>query len=379
MTRFFRSGNDYTVRVDGAVDIFDQLPAKTFTIKKNDFTGEMYFQVIPDLEVPTKIYGNSPVEKSVRIIRTFIDRYDDSKSTGVLLTGDKGSGKTLLTKVLASEMISIGNPVIIINEPWCGQKFNELIGAIKQQTMVLFDEFEKVYDEDDQKSLLTLLDGTINSSKLFVMTSNSRNINEFLTNRPGRIYYTFEYNGLDIDFVEEYANDKLKNPEHLSSIKAVHSAFSSFTFDMLATLVEEMNRYGEDAFTSIRYLNIDISNETVSYDVKIVYNGEMISNNYHPKYINRNPLYYSHDGRFEVNIYSDTDEDDDVPASSRKSKKSAKKDVILDKYHSVTLTKDHFVGMSDGGTITYQIMIEGKKFYVILSKANRFSFDFRAF
>ncbi len=378
MTRFFRSGNDFTARADGSVDIFDQLPAKTFTVKKNEFTGELYFQIIPDLEVPSKIYGTSPQENVNRIINTFNDRYNNSKSTGVLLTGDKGSGKTLLTKILATDMITLGHPVIVINEPWCGQKFNELIGSINQPAMVLFDEFEKVYDEEDQQSLLTLLDGTINSSKLFVMTSNSRNINEFLTNRPGRIYYTFEYHGLNAEFVEEYARDKLKNQSNISTIKAVHSAFSSFTFDMLATIVEEMNRYDEDAFTAVSYLNIDVANEKVSYDVHVVYNGEMIPNNYYPKYINRNPL-YNEDGRFEMNIYADDDEQDSIPSPDISSSKPTKKDSLITKFHSINLSKNNFVGISDGGTITYQIMIEDKKVYVILSKINRFSFDFRAF
>ena len=371
MTRFFRSGNDYTARPSGAVDIFEQLPAKTFSIKKNDFTGELYFQVIPDLEVPDKIYGDSPDKRSNRIIRTFVDRYQNSKSTGVLLTGDKGSGKTLLTKVLSNEMLKLGHPTIVINEPWVGQKFNELLDSIKQPAMVLFDEFEKVYDDEQQELLLTLLDGTVNSSKLFVMTSNGRNINEYLTNRPGRIYYKFSYRGIDIDFVESYARDRLINQTHMESIRQVHSAFASFTFDMLATVVEEMNRYDEDAFTAVKNLNIDIANESVTYEMTILIDGEPIANKYYPKVISGNPLYKDHG--IDMNIYS-MDDDDDLDKKPKSKKPNA-----LESYHNPCISQSDFVSISDGGTITFQKTLEDKKVYFILKRFKEFLFDFRAF
>ena len=46
-------------------------------------------------------------------------------------------------------------PTIVINAPWKGDKFNTFIQAIEQPCAILFDEFEKVYDRDDQEKILT--------------------------------------------------------------------------------------------------------------------------------------------------------------------------------------------------------------------------------
>jgi len=89
-------------------------------------------------------------------MRTFTDR---SNSTGVLLTGEKGSGKTLLAKHLSIMGYDMGIPTIVINSAWTGDSFNKLIQDIEQPLIVMFDEFEKVYNREEQEKMLTLLDG----------------------------------------------------------------------------------------------------------------------------------------------------------------------------------------------------------------------------
>ena len=359
---FFRSGNIYTARSNESVEVLDVLPAGTYLVKKNEMTGELYLQSTEDLDVPSKIYGSSPKDRSSRIIKTFLERFDANKSTGVLLSGDKGSGKTLLTKVLSQTLRNQNIPTIIINEPWCGQAFNELIGQIKQPAMVLFDEFEKVYDDDEQQSLLTLLDGTVSSSKLFVFTTNGDKLNAYLTNRPGRIYYSYSYSGIDADFLQEYADDKLNNKDHLKSLKLIHSTFASFTFDMLSALIEEMNRYNEDATQAIKHLNMDISKESSTYEVSIILDGKPVTNKYYPAMIYNNPLYVA--GGKEITIYADEDEE---------SKLSIKKFTQFD------LSGKNLVNISDGGNMTFEHPYGKKKIYVTLSKYSAFSFDYRAF
>jgi hypothetical protein len=127
---------------------------------------------------------------------------------------------------------------------------------IEQPTVILFDEFEKVYDKDDQEKMLTLLDGVYPSKKLFILTCNDKwRIDSHMRNRPGRIFYSLDFKGLEQDFIMEYCADNLDNVDHIASVCRVAAMFDQFNFDMLKALVEEMNRYKETASEAMRMLN----------------------------------------------------------------------------------------------------------------------------
>ena len=287
MTHYFKSNNAINVEPSDALEVLDYLPAATYIVKRNDVTKKLYLQTTDTFELPKKIYGDSAT-RATRIFTTFQQR---AKSTGVLLSGDKGSGKTLLTKIIANKFIGNTFPVIVVNEPWCGQEFNELISYIKQPAMIIFDEFDKVYDKDDQKELLTLLDGTIETKKLFVLTTNSGHIDEHLINRPGRIYYKFNYRGIDEGFVRAYAEDNLLNKDNIDVLATITNSFATFTFDMLQAVIEEMNRYGETADVAISNLNIDLTKENLSYHIRLMYNTKEVDNSFWPPYAEKNPIF----------------------------------------------------------------------------------------
>ena len=94
MSYFLKSGNTYRVASDEAMDIHRKLPAGNYVVKLNEMSGELYLESIEDFTIPSKIYGNC-LKNTDKIIRTFLDR---DNATGVMMTGEKGSGKTLLTK-----------------------------------------------------------------------------------------------------------------------------------------------------------------------------------------------------------------------------------------------------------------------------------------
>jgi ATPase family associated with various cellular activities (AAA) len=252
MPHFIRNGNTFRVTPNEALDIQNKLPIGNYTVKFNDMTGQFFLEMTESFKPVKKLYGDTN-KNANRILNTYLSR---TSSTGVMLNGEKGSGKTLLAKTISIEAGKKGIPTIIINDPWTGDIFNKFLQDIEQPTVILFDEFEKVYDNDHQEKALTLLDGVFPSRKLFVITCNDKwRVNEHMRNRPGRIFYMLDFGGLSPDFIIEYCNDNLKNKQHIDKLVEISSLFEKFNFDMLQATVEEMNRYDESPQDALKMLN----------------------------------------------------------------------------------------------------------------------------
>lgn len=274
MAYFMKSGNTYRVARKEAIDITEHLPGGNYTVNKDEMTGQFFLEKIDGFNVPSKIYGDC-LRHTDRVIKTFMDR---PNATGVMLTGEKGAGKTLLTKNICMKLAEMDIPTLVINAPWCGDKFNSLVQSIEQPCAVLFDEFEKTYDRDDQEKILTLLDGVFPSKKLFLLTSNDKwRVDFHMRNRPGRIFYLLDFKGVDANFIREYCNDNLIDKSHIERIVNVSTMFKEFNFDMLKALVEEMNRFGETPQQALAMLNAkpEFDGDT-KYEVKIVHNGQEV-------------------------------------------------------------------------------------------------------
>lgn len=238
-------GSQIFLRQKSGVDI-DVIPAGTFGVGVT-MEGTFYLYPKNDMEIPAVTYGDTD-DKSERIIKTFLSR--KGKNTGILLEGTKGSGKTLQAKMLSVALRKIGIPTISIGSPFNGEGFINFMSQIKQPIMVMVDEFDKLYAEKEhQDGLLTLLDGVGGYDKLFVLTKNDGYVSEFLRNRPSRIFYSFSYKKLPKSTLDDYLAKNLENKAFLADFETLYNLSSDLNFDVIQSLVEELNRYPNDKFS----------------------------------------------------------------------------------------------------------------------------------
>ena len=288
MSYYMKSGNTFRIATKESMDLHESLPAGNYVVKIDPFEN-FFIEQIEGFDVPTRMYGDTK-KNTDRIINSFWNR---DKSTGVMLVGEKGSGKTLLSKNICIELAKQSVPTIVINQPWHGDKFNTLIQSIQQPCVVMFDEFEKVYKPDEQEALLTLLDGIYSTKKLFMLTSNDKwRVDSHMRNRPGRIFYMIDFKGLDEAFIREYCYENLVKPElkTVDTVVNISSVFSAFNFDMLKALIEEMNRYGESPQDAMRILNVKAEFDSGSaYRVEI-FKGDRTAARISPSTWNGTPL-----------------------------------------------------------------------------------------
>jgi SpoVK/Ycf46/Vps4 family AAA+-type ATPase len=288
MSYYMKSGNTFRIATKESMDLHEVLPAGNYVVKQDPFEN-FYIEQIENFDVPTKMYGDT-IRNTERIISSFWNR---EKSTGVMLVGEKGSGKTLLSKNICIELAKQSVPTIVINAAWHGDKFNTLIQSIQQPCIVMFDEFEKVYNHDEQEALLTLLDGIYSTKKLFLLTSNDKwRVDGHMRNRPGRIFYMIDFKGLDETFIREYCYDNLAKPDlkTVDTIVNISSVFAAFNFDMLKAMIEEMNRYNESPQEAMRILNVKAEFDSgAAYSVEI-YRGDRKADRNSPSIWNGTPL-----------------------------------------------------------------------------------------
>ncbi len=257
--------------------LVDKVPNKVYTVKYKEIADEYYLGLVQDNykeNLPKKMYGVQGRQN--KIITTFKDR---EKSTGILLSGDSGVGKTQLMIGIAEELREEGSPVILVESAFYGEVFNDFISSLGV-CVVLFDEFGKIYG-DYQENLLSLLDGTTSSKKLYIFTENDSNIiNDYILNRPGRAYYHFKYTKLELEVVNEYLEETEITSINKEDLLEYYSKVDRFSFDSLQAIVSQSIRFPEDSMeTILKELNVPVpKDERSMYKViKLLKDGKDIT------------------------------------------------------------------------------------------------------
>lgn len=263
-------GTNYQIYGEG-LQTFKKLPAKSYSIEFNKMQG-FYLSERSSLEVKEeKVYGDHSrkVEKVLKSFENF------NRNLGVILSGQKGIGKSLFARMLAIKAIEKDIPLILVDKYIPG--ISNFINSIEQEVIVLFDEFEKTFSSEvnegisPQEEMLPIFDGMETGKKLFVITCNEIfNLNSYLLNRPGRFHYHFTIStpcGLEI---EEYLKDKLKKEYYNNIEKIVNFAmYAEITYDCLRAIVFELNN-GYTLQETLNDLNITRIN-SLSYNITITF------------------------------------------------------------------------------------------------------------
>lgn len=252
--KLIKTGNKHKVFGDDLV-VLDALSTDyVYTANFNPEEGP-YLLAEAVIEVKEeKVYG-SRQEKVDKVINTF---NNSKRSIGTILSGDKGIGKTLYTVMLSNQLREQGVPTILVNKNFPG--VSQFIGSIKQEIMVLFDEFEKTFKVEDgsQDEMLGLFDGLSNDKRLYVITVNEvRELSRFLLNRPGRFHYHIKFKYPTVAETTEYLKDNLQEEYHSTIIDILTASINrQLNYDMLRAIVTEINQ-GYSVSETLDDLNID--------------------------------------------------------------------------------------------------------------------------
>jgi len=241
------------------VKTYDELPAKAYLVKFSKMTG-FYLDEYGEIEIKeSKVYGEH-LKKVKKVLRTF-QQFD--RNLGVILSGNKGIGKSLFAKLLAMEAMEKNMPMIVVDKYIQG--IESYLQTIDQQVMVLFDEFDKTFGEvkvldgevEPQAALLSLFDGILRGKKLFVITCNDiRKLNDYIVNRPGRFHYHFRFEYPSAEEIQVYLTDKL-DKQYYGEIRHIieFSRKVDLNYDCLRAIAFEINN-GESFSSAIQDLNI---------------------------------------------------------------------------------------------------------------------------
>lgn len=236
---------------NGIFRIYEEPRTKRLGLEKIDTIFKFNF----------KIYDLDCEDIITRVIKTWTSELftESNKNLGVIFNGLKGTGKTIAAKLLSNR---IGLPVIVISKPMDGML--EFIQSLHFESIILIDEAEKTFNEE-QETLLKMIDGVYNDMrKLYILTTNSLSVDENLIGRPGRIRYIKEFSNLSVKAVNDVIDDNLKDMSLKEDILKLVDSLEISTIDILKSVIDECNIMGTVPSDSM--LNIP----TAKYKIQVV-------------------------------------------------------------------------------------------------------------
>lgn len=229
--------NHLLITITDNSNIIDHIPAMVYRAALTEH-GIVLIKDRKNFKLPQLRFGKH--KDHVKQITSTYDR--DGNNNGIMAIGEKGTGKSMLAEEIGNWLINQDVPVVLVDQFMSAQKLSLVIRAIGP-CMVYFDEFGKVYDDDDKRgALLPLFSDTSFSGVMFVATGNtSDEFSDYLYNRPQRFRYCISYkSGIRDDVLDDILETMQVNKElHTAFRKYVRRENRTLNMDSLLCVVRE--------------------------------------------------------------------------------------------------------------------------------------------
>lgn len=351
--------------IDLKKEQYDKLPIGIYDIGLN-MSGWYLERLYDKFEFTYKIYNFH--QDYLNYITNYYNITDGN--LGVLFNGLKGSGKTVLAKLLCNQL---NMPVIIM------RSFNEnnddlinFIANINTDVILFYDEFEKTFSENDS-TILKLMDGVYNSKarKIHILTTNQLYINNNLLNRPSRLRYLINFDSLETQIIEAYIKDNLNDLQYYDNVMELVKSLSDVSIDILKQIISEINLFGFKSFETYK----DIFNiEFNRFEYEVICTEWFRSNNIKeelPNVIKQSLIFKEH-----INSSTTEDLDDLVEEDNNDDDNNKKLNLDYHFYSNSVSTPKSFYTLKPkdyicGGDIVY---INHEKCLILVKSGNSYRY-----
>jgi Cdc6-like AAA superfamily ATPase len=169
-----------------------------------------------------------------------------------MLSGLKGSGKTVTAKIIANES---NLPIILIDKGFRPSNLVKLFNKLEHvEVCIIMDEIDKLGEDYSEDYLLRILDGANScGKKLMLFTCNDdEDVSEYLKDRCSRIRYWRSFNELSSSMIQAILDDKLNDKSETKPLTDfILENFACISFDNVSSFADEVNDYPEDTFEEL--------------------------------------------------------------------------------------------------------------------------------
>lgn len=252
MSEFIKVGEKIVNKPTG-LD-YDLINGKVYNLKWDRYNGTSYFEEDGLLSLPAKVYTTKSDDVFIKRVNTYFQK-TSKLSTGVMLSGIKGTGKTVMVKVIAKNS---NLPIIVVDEDYPTGRINDFFRKFETPVTIIFDEVDKHWDTEN---LLGWLDSVqTNAKKLVLFTCNNEDrVNDYLKDRCSRVRYIRHFEANDnARFLREILRDKGIAEDNIENTYTfIVNNFGLLSIDNILSFIDE------------KLLFPELSNEEIFNDMNI--------------------------------------------------------------------------------------------------------------